>query len=77
MTRDERQEVLKILAAHLETIGVCEACARTTRDLAVEIARGGAPSRDDLQRTANEAERVLEQMKSVRSEIERLAKHLS
>ena len=76
MTREERQEVLKILSAHMETIGVCEACARTTRDLAAEIKRGGVPARDDLQKTVDEAERVLEQMKGVRDEVERLVRHL-
>ncbi len=76
MTRDERQEVLKILAAQMETIGICEMCARTTRDLADEVRRGGAPSKDDLQRTADEAERVLEQLVGVRAEAERLPRHI-
>lgn len=77
MTREERQEVLKMLSAHVETLGICEACARTTRDLAAEVQRGGVPSRDDLQRTVEEAERVLEQMMGVRSELERLIRHLN
>lgn len=77
MSRAERQEVLKILAAHMDTTGICEACARTTRDLAAEIIRGGTPSRDDLRRTVEEAERVLEQMVGVRSEVERLVKRLN
>ena len=72
MTRKERQEVLKILEAHAQTIGICEACARTTRDLAAEVKRGGVPARDDLQRTVEEAERVLEQMAGMRTEVERL-----
>jgi hypothetical protein len=77
MTREERQEVRKMLAAHMETIGVSEACARTTRDLAAEIKRGGAPSKDDLQRTVEEAEAVLAQLERVRQETERLIRHLN
>jgi len=74
MTQDERQEVRKILEAHADTVGICEACARTTRDLASEVARGGTPAKDDLVRTAEEAERVLEQLKAVRDEVERLVR---
>lgn len=74
MTREERQAVRKILEAHAETVGICEACARTTRDLANEVARGGAPSKDDLVRTSEEAERVLEQLTAVRDEVERLVR---
>ena len=77
MSREERQEVLKILATQMETIGICEMCARTTRDLADEVKRGGLPSKDDLQRTVEEAERVLEQLVGVRAEAERLLGHLS
>ncbi len=74
MTRDERQEVLKILDAHAQTIGICEACARTTRDLAGEVQRGGTPARADLQRTVEEAERILADLLEVRKEVERLTK---
>ncbi len=77
MTADERREVLKILDAHARTIGVCEACARTTRDLAAEVKRGGAPSRDDLQHTVDEAERILADLPAIRNEVERLIAHLS
>ena len=45
MTRDERQEFMKILQAHAQTIAICEACAATTRDLAAEVGRGSVPSR--------------------------------
>jgi hypothetical protein len=76
MTREDRQEFLKILSAQMETIGICEMCARTTRDLAAEVQRGGVPSKDDLQRTVEEAERVLEQLVGMRGETERLLKHL-
>jgi hypothetical protein len=72
MTRDERQELLKILHAHAQTLETCEACAVTTRDLATEITRGGTPSRDDLQRTVDEAEKVLADLMSVREELRRL-----
>jgi len=67
-----RQEFLKILAAHAETVGICEACATTTRDLAAEVKRGGLPKREDLQRTVDEAERILADMVEVKKEIARL-----
>lgn len=72
MTRAERQELRKVLEAHVRTIGICEACATTTRDLAAEIKRGGLPRREDLQRTVEEAERVLVDLGPVRQEVERL-----
>jgi hypothetical protein len=72
MTGDDRQEFLKILHAHAQTIAICEACAATTRDLATEVARGSTPSRDDLVKTADEAERVLADLSGVRREVERL-----
>ena len=77
MTRDERQEVLKIVEAHAQTLGVAEACARTTRDLAAEVARGSLPASDDLKRTVEESERVLAGFGEVRKEIERLVRQLS
>jgi hypothetical protein len=72
MTREERDECLKILQAHAQTIAICEACAATTRDLAAEVGRGGVPRRDDLLQTMKEAERVLTDLTAVRSEVERL-----
>jgi hypothetical protein len=72
MTPDERQEFLKILEAHAQTIAVCEACAVTTRDLAAEIKRGGLPPASDLGQTIAAAERVLEDLVGVREEVERL-----
>ena len=72
MTRKERQEFLKILEAHAQTIGVCEACAISSRDLAAEVKRGGIPQRDDLQRHVAEAERVLAELARVRHEVDRL-----
>jgi hypothetical protein len=72
MTRDERQEFVKILRAHLHTISVCDACAVTTRDLAAEVARGGLPSREDLTRTVDEAERVLADVSAIRGELQRV-----
>jgi hypothetical protein len=77
MTADDQQEFLKILHAHAQTIAICEACATTTRDLATEVARGSLPSRDDLVRTADEAERVLADLIAVRREVERLILTLS
>jgi hypothetical protein len=72
VTRDERQEFLKILQAHAQTIAVCEACAATTRDLAAEVARGSVPARDDLIHTVGQAEQVLNDLSQVREEVERL-----
>jgi hypothetical protein len=72
MTREERAEFLKVLHAHVRTVGVAEACATTTRDLAAEVKRGGLPKREDLQRTVDEAERVLADLAEVRKEVERL-----
>jgi hypothetical protein len=76
MTRKEHQEFLKILDAHVRTIGVCEACATSTRDLAAEVKRGGLPKREDLQRQVDEAERVLAELALVRKEVERLLAEL-
>jgi len=72
VTPDDRNEFLKILHAHAQTVEICEACAVTTRDLAAEVQRGGAPKRDDLQRTVDEAEKVLADLASVREELRRL-----
>jgi len=72
MTREDRQEFLKILHAHAQTVAICEACASTTRDLAAEIGRGSVPGRDDLVRTVHQAEQVLRDLSSVREEVERL-----
>lgn len=72
MTPDDRNEFLKIIHAHAQTVEICEACAVTTRDLAAEVQRGGVPKRDDLQRTVDEAEKVLADLASVRQELRRL-----
>lgn len=72
MTPDDRNEFLKILHAHAQTVEICAACAVTTRDLAAEVQRGGVPKRDDLQRTVDEAEKVLADLASVRDELRRL-----
>ena len=72
MTREERSEFLKIVHAHGQTVEICEACAVTTRDLAAEVQRGGVPRREDLQRTIDEAEKVLADLASVREELRRL-----
>ena len=72
MTREERQDFLKILQAHAQTIAICEACASTTRDLAAEVGRGSVPPREDLVHTVDQAEQVLRDLSSVREEVERL-----
>jgi sulfur relay (sulfurtransferase) complex TusBCD TusD component (DsrE family) len=77
MRREDRREFLKILQAHEQTIEICAACATTTRELATEVARGGLPSKADLVRTAEEADRVLTELAEVRREVERLIGVLS
>ena len=72
MTSQEWQEFRKVLEAHAQTVAICEACATTTRDLATEVARGGAPSPADLKLTISEAERTLADLARVREEIERV-----
>jgi hypothetical protein len=72
VTREDRREFLKVVEAHARTVAVAEACAMTTRDLAAEVKRGGMPARADLQRTVDEAERILVDLAQVRQEVERL-----
>jgi hypothetical protein len=72
VTRQERDQFLKILQAHAQTVAIGEACAATTRDLAAEVARGGTPGRNDLLTTMAEAERALADLAGVREELERL-----
>jgi len=72
MTSQEKQEFLKVLQAHAQTVAICEACATTTRDLAAEVARGGVPRSSDLRITIAEAERTLSELAAVREEVERL-----
>lgn len=76
MTTVDRHELVKVLQAHAETVAVAEACASTTRDLATEVKRGGTPAREDLQRTIEEAERVLADLDYVRAEVQRLLEAL-
>ena len=76
MKKEVREEFLKILQAHQQTIDVCEACATTTRELAAEVARGGMPPRADLVQTMEEAERVLSELAGVRIEVRRLMDEL-
>jgi hypothetical protein len=72
VTRDERQEFIKVLRAHLHALDICDACAGTTRDLATEVARGGLPPRADLTRTIDEAARVIAEVDAVRAELRRV-----
>ena len=72
MKREVREEFLKILHAHQQTLDICEACATTTRELAAEVARGGMPAKADLVQTMEEAERVLPDLAGVRQEVQRL-----
>ena len=76
MKKEVREEFLKILHAHQQTIDVCEACAATTRELAAEVARCGMPPKADLVQTMEEAERVLAGLAGVRSEVRRLIDEL-
>jgi len=72
LTGQEREQFLKILQAHAQTVAIGEACATTTRDLATEVARGGTPNRNDLMATVAAAERALGDLAAVREEVERL-----
>ncbi len=72
VTRQERQQFLKVLQAHAQTVAIAEACAATTRDLAAEVARGGTPSRSDLLNTVAQAERAITDLAAVREEVERV-----
>jgi len=59
MTTEEKDEVRHLIEAHERTLGVCRACAETTRDLAWEVKRGSAPPPEALDQTIDAAERVL------------------
>jgi hypothetical protein len=72
VNRHEREQFLRLLQAHAQTVAIGEACAATTRDLATEVARGGTPTRNDLMATVAEAERALKDLAGVREEVERL-----
>ena len=73
---DPRQQLASVLAAHAQTLAICEACATTTRDLALEVKRGGVPNPADLQQTIAEAERILADLAAVRDEVERVRAQL-
>jgi hypothetical protein len=72
MTPEERAGFLQILAAHERTVEVCRACAETTRDLAAEVRRGSLPAHEQLAATITEAEDVLNDLRAVVTEIQRL-----
>jgi predicted metal-binding protein len=65
VTPEEQQEVRRLIDAHEHTLQVCRACAETTRDLAWEVKRGGAPSPESLAATLAEVERVLDDIGKV------------
>ena len=65
MTPEEKQEVRRLIDAHEHILQVCRACAETTRDLAWEVKRGGAPSPESLAATLAEVERVLDDLGKV------------
>jgi hypothetical protein len=62
MTREEKEEVQHILEAHERTVEICRACANTVRELAWEVKRGSVPSADELKKSIEEAERVLDDL---------------
>jgi hypothetical protein len=72
MTPEERAAFLQILVAHERTVEVCRVCAETARDLAAEVKRGGVPARDHLAATITEAEDVLNDLRGVAAEVQRL-----
>jgi hypothetical protein len=62
MTPEEKAEVRHLIEAHERTIGVCRACAETTRDLAWEVKRGSAPTPEALDQTIDAADKVLDDL---------------
>ncbi len=62
MSPEEKVEVRHLIEAHERTVGLCRACAETTRDLAWEVKRGTAPDPDALNQTIAASERVLEDL---------------
>jgi hypothetical protein len=72
MRAEDRREFAKILRAHQRTVEVCRACAETTRDLAAEVKRGGLPPREQLATTITTAEDVLNELRGVEKELQRL-----
>jgi hypothetical protein len=62
MTDEEKQEVLHLLEAHQRTVEICRACANTAKDLAWEVKRGSVPAADELKKTIEEADRVLDDL---------------
>jgi hypothetical protein len=62
MTQQEKEEVRHLLERHERTLEVCRVCANTLRELAWEVKRGGVPTADELKRTIEEAERVLDDL---------------
>lgn len=65
MTPEEKAEVRHLIDAHEQTLGMCRACAETTRDLAWEVKRGSTPTADVLDDTITAAERVLDDLGKV------------
>jgi hypothetical protein len=72
MSPDDRLEFIRILQAHARTVDVCQVCAETARDLAAEVKRGGLPPREHLTQTITAAEQVLNDLRGVRAELQRL-----
>jgi hypothetical protein len=62
VTREEQEEVKRLIEAHERTLQVCRACAETTRDLAWEVKRGSVPAPEALAATLAEVERVLDDL---------------
>lgn len=72
MTPEERQELLRLIEAHEQTVAICRACAQTTRDLAWEVKRGSAPPPEALRQTIEESERVLSELGQIEVAIARM-----
>ena len=72
MTDAEKQEVLHLLESHQRTIAICRACAQTARDLAWEVKRGSSPAAEELKKTIEEAERVLDDLGKMEMAIDQL-----
>ena len=62
MTDEEKQEVHHLLEAHERTVAICRSVANTARELALEVKRGRLASGYELEKTIEEAERVLDDL---------------
>jgi hypothetical protein len=72
MTEQEKEEVRHLLEVHERTVDICRICANTLRDLAWETKRGSVPSADELTKTIDEVDRVLDDLGKMEMALARL-----